>query len=377
MKIKSAIVFETSTDYPFEQSRPIKIVEAELLPPEKGQVVVKIKAAGLCHSDLSVITGKRKRVLPIALGHEASGVVVEVGEDVNEFSIGDHVVCTFVPSCGECEFCINGRSALCKLGNKAGQEGTLLSGKKMIRYDGQEIAHHTGISCFSSHVVVSEKSIVKIPKDIPFDIAAVSGCAVITGVGAALNTANIKIGSTVGIIGLGGVGLSALLGAQLAGAYEVIAIDINEPKLEIAKDLGADHAFNTMDAVSFKSLEDNYKGKLDYAIETAGSNIAFETIYNLLKPGGTIVTTSLPDAEARLNIPYLDLTFEEKVIKGSYIGSSVTKRDIPMYLELYQKGILPINKLISDVIKFEDINKGFDLLRTGTAKRIIIDMTKV
>ncbi|MGR7911429.1 zinc-binding dehydrogenase [Lysinibacillus capsici] len=374
MKIKSAMLFETTNEVPFEKSLPIKIVEAELKPPGYGEVLVKIKVAGLCHSDLSRITGKRKCVLPIALGHEASGIVEVVGEGVQEFEVGDHVVCTFVPSCGKCEFCIKGRPALCQLGNKAGTEGTLISGKKMITYKGMEVAHHSGISGFSSHVVVSEKSIIKIPKDIPFDVAAVSGCAIITGVGAALNSLQIKIGSKVGIIGLGGVGLSALLGTKVAGASEIIAIDINDTKLGIAKDLGADKSFNTMNKEHQKILEEEYKGVLDYAIETAGSNVAFENIYKLLKPGGTIVTTGLPDSEARLNIPYLDLTFEEKNIKGSYIGSSVIKRDIPLYLELFKKGLLPINKLISDVIKLEDINKGFDLLRTGTAKRIIIDM---
>ncbi|PES95261.1 alcohol dehydrogenase [Priestia megaterium] len=374
MKIKTAIVFETSKDIPYRVSKPIKIVEADLQPPEKGEVLIKIKAAGLCHSDLSVINGKRGRVLPIALGHEASGVVEALGEDVENFEVGDHVVCTFVPSCGECEYCLNGRPALCQIGNKAGQEGTLISGKKKITYNGQEIAHHSGISAFSSHAIVSEKSIIKIPKDIPFEIAAVSGCAIITGVGAALNSAQIAVGSKVGIIGLGGVGLSALLGARVANAGEIIAIDINDPKLRIAKELGADKALNITNEAHQKELEEQFTGKLDYAIETAGSNIAFENIYKLLKPGGTIVTTGLPNAEAKLNIPYFNLTFEEKNIKGSYIGSAVTKRDIPLYLSLYKKGKLPMDKLISDVINFEDINEGFDLLRTGTAKRIIVNM---
>ncbi|MCY9002464.1 zinc-binding dehydrogenase [Peribacillus frigoritolerans] len=374
MKIKTAIVFETSTDVPYKDSKPIKIVEADLQPPEKGEVLIKIKAAGLCHSDLSVVNGKRGRVLPIALGHEASGVVEVIGEGVENFEVGDHVVCTFVPSCDECEYCLNGRPALCQLGNKAGQEGTLISGKKKITYNGQEIAHHSGISAFSSHAVVSEKSIIKISKDIPFEVAAVSGCAIITGVGAALNSAKIAVGSKVGIIGLGGVGLSALLGSQVANAGEIVAIDINDTKLGIATDLGADKAFNITNEAHQKELEEQYTGKLDYAFETAGSNIAFESIYKLLKPGGTIVTTGLPDAKAQLNIPYLNLTFEEKNIKGSYIGSSVTKRDIPLYLSLYKKGKLPMNKLISDIINFEDINEGFDLLGMGTAKRIIVNM---
>lgn len=374
MKIKSAIVFEPESSTPYSVSRPVKVLDVDLQSPSKGEVLIKIEAAGLCHSDLSVINGKRRRVMPIALGHEASGVVVEIGEGVEEFDIGDHVVCSFVPTCGKCEYCIQGRPSLCKLGNKAGQEGTLISGQKKIRYDGTEIAHHSGISAFSTYAVVSESSIVKVPKDIPFEIAVVCGCAVITGVGAVLNTAKVKPGSKVGIIGLGGVGLSALLGAKVAGASDIVAIDIHDEKLVIAKDFGASIAINSTSSEGQQILQDSFVGTLDYVIETAGSNIAFELGYQLIKPGGTIVTTSLPPEDTHIRLPHFNLTFQEKTVKGSYIGSSIVKRDIPLYLELYKKGLLPIDKLVSNIISLEEINEGFDLLRTGIAKRIVVKM---
>lgn len=368
MKTYSAILFEQGLERPYAESKPLKILETELNPIDSDEVIIEFKAAGLCHSDLGVISGKRLRGLPIALGHEASGIIKKVGKAVEGFEIGDHVVCSFVPSCGKCDFCIQGIPSQCSKGNEAGNKGTLLSGRKKIKYKNRYLHHHSGISAFSKHAIVSESSIVKVSKDVPFEVAAIFGCAVVTGVGAVLNTAQVFPGSTVGIIGLGGVGLSALLGAKLAGAKEIVAFDINEDKLKFAKRLGATETIN----VRKKDYIETLKNKLDFGIETAGATDTLKYIYNLTKPRGVIVTTSLPHPQNNINTSHFDLTFTEKTIKGSYIGSSVFKRDIPRYIDFYEKGLLPVDKLITETIDYQDINEGFDKLANGEVNRIVI-----
>ena len=372
MKSRSGIVFEHGLERPYQKSKPIKIVDTKLDKISSDEVIVQIKASGLCHSDLAVISGKRPRKLPIALGHEAAGIIIEKGEDVTEFDVGDHVICSFVPSCGKCDYCKQGMPSQCQLGNKAGQEGTLLSGKRKINYENEYIYHHSGVSAFSEYSVLSKHSLVKIDKDIPFEVAAIFGCAVITGVGSVLNTAKIETGSTVGIIGLGGVGLSALLGAKVAGAREIVVFDINDEKLKFAEELGATHVCNVNNEEQLEIVKDEFFQSLDYTFETAGSNQTFDFIYEFTKPRGTLVTTSLPHPENKINISHFNLTFQEKTLKGSYIGGSIFSIDIPKYLDLYRQGILPVDKLISHTIKFEDINRGFDLLADGEAMRVVI-----
>lgn len=373
--MKSAILYKPSTEIPYSHSKPLKVMEIELDEIDDDEVLVEIAFAGLCHSDLSVINGKIPRPYPIALGHEASGKIVEIGNNVRNFRIGDHVACTFLASCMKCEFCRKGRPSLCSFGKKANVTGTLLSGKKKIKVDGHQVSHHAGISAFSTHAIMSSRSVVKVPKTVSLDIVAVSGCALITGVGAVINTAEIPPGSHIGIVGLGGVGLSMLLGSKLMKAGLIVAMDIKDEKLAFAQELGAHQTYNTAKDDSVKKLMYDFEGKLDFVFDASGVSIAFDTAYNLLKPGATYVTSSLPDRESKLSIPYLNLTTEEKIIKGSYIGSSVPYIDIPNYLEFYKKGLLPIDKLISHRISLNEVNEGFDLLKTGRAKRIIVDMS--
>lgn len=374
MKIKSAILRSSGVEHPYAKSKPIQIETVELDPPQTGEVLVKIKAASLCHSDLSVINGSRPRPLPMALGHEASGVIEQVGEGVTNFAPGDKVICVFVPSCGHCIPCSEGRPALCEPGAEANGAGTLLGGGIRIHSETEDIGHHVGVSAFSDYVVVSENSLVKAEEDLPFEKLALFGCAVITGVGAVVNTANIKLGSTVAVVGLGGIGLSALLGAIASGAREIIAIDINDNKLKQAKELGATAVFNSKDSDVVEQVKAYTNGGVDYAFETAGVVPAMDVAYAITKRGGTTTTTGLPHPEHKFAFPYVSLTAEEKTLKGSYVGSCVPKRDIPRFIHMMKQGRLPVDKLLSNIISLEDINEGFDLLAKGDSSRIIIKM---
>ena len=225
MKIRAAVLNASPVAAPYAQSRPLRIEELDLAPPGRDEVLVRIRAAGLCHSDLSVIDGNRLRPVPMVLGHEAAGEVVETGEGVDDLKSGDRVVMVFVPSCGHCAPCAEGRPALCEPGNAANGRCEMLGGGRRLSTHGQPVHHHIGVSAFAEHAVISRRSLVKIEADIPHEIAALFGCAVLTGVGAAVNTARIKAGETVAVVGLGGVGLSALLGAIACGASRVIAVD--------------------------------------------------------------------------------------------------------------------------------------------------------
>jgi len=374
MKIKSAVLRKSGAFKPYEDTKPIKIENLYLDPPKKDEVLVKIKAASLCHSDLSVINGTRPRPTPMSLGHEASGVVEKVGENVDEFETGDKVVCVFVPSCGTCLSCREGRPALCTLGADANNKGTLLSGGVRLSKGNENINHHLGVSAFSEYAVINKNSLIKVNSNIPYDKLALFGCAVITGVGAVTNTANIKFGSSVAIVGLGGVGLSALLGAVASGASRIVALDINDDKLEYAKSLGATEVFNSSEENIIDYIKNKLNGGVDYAFETAGVIEAMNVAYGITRLGGTTITTGLPDPKSVFSLPYVSLTAEEKSLKGSYVGSCVPQRDIPRFISLYQQGKLPINKLHTDTIQLEDINEGFDKLERGDALRIVVDL---
>ncbi|ANU11844.1 alcohol dehydrogenase [Planococcus antarcticus DSM 14505] len=372
MQVRSAVLREIGASTPYETSQPIQIETVELDSPGRGEVLIQIKAASLCHSDLSVMNGSRPRPLPMALGHEAAGVIIEVGEGVTDLEPGDHVACVFVPSCGQCGPCREGRPALCEPGAAANTAGTLLGGGNRLHTDTEIINHHVGVSAFSEYAVTSINSVVKVNKDIPFEKAALFGCAVITGVGAVVNTAAIKLGSTVAVVGLGGVGLSALLGAIAAGASRVVAVDINEKKLKQAKELGASDVFNSKDPDVIEQIREATGGGLDYTFETAGAVPAMDVAYAITKRGGTTVTTGLPHPEHQFSFPYVSLTAEERTLKGSYLGSCVPSRDIPRYMKLFQEDRLPVDKLITDYITLDEVNKGFDILAKGDSSRIII-----
>lgn len=373
MKMKAAVLHAMGIERPYNISKPLLIEEVELKKPQAGEVLVKIRAAGLCHSDLSVIDGNRPRQVPMVLGHEAAGEVVELGPDVKGLSIGDHVVFSFVPVCGHCKHCTTARPALCEKGVAANNKGLLLSGESRLRNQQQEeIYHHMGVSGFAEYAVVSRQSIVVIDKNLPFDIAALFGCAVMTGVGAVINTAKIRLGETALITGLGGVGFSALLGALAAGASKIIVADVNKEKLQKALDLGAHIAIDTTEENALEKLRDLTDGGVDVGLEFAGVVPALEFTYNATARGGRTVTAGLPHPSKTMQLTPVKLVAEERTLQGSYIGSCIPSRDIPAYIALYQSGRLPVNKLMTHKLQLEQINEGFERLAKGEAIRQIL-----
>ena len=373
MKIRAAVLNAMGAAHPYATSHPLAIEKLELKAPGPGEILVKMGAAGLCHSDLSVINGDRPRPTPMALGHEAAGMVEEVGAGVTDLKKGDHVVLVFVPSCGVCGPCAEGRPALCEAGAASNTAGTLLSGeRRLFREDGSIVNHHMGCSAFAEYAVVSRRSAVKIDPDLPLDEAALFGCAVLTGVGAVVNTAQVRAGNTVAVVGLGGVGLASVLGAVASGARIVVAVDLSDDKLKLARELGATHAFNAADPEVVAKVKDATRGGVEFAIEMAGSTRAFDTAYKMTRRGGTTITAGLPPPTATWAMPSTNLVAEERTIKGSYIGTCVPSRDLPRYIDLYKRGKLPVNKLMTGKLKLDQINEGFDLLHEGKAVRQVV-----
>jgi Zn-dependent alcohol dehydrogenase len=372
VKIRGAVLREMGLPKPYVDSRPLEIAELELAPPGSGELLIRVGAAGLCHSDLSVIDGSRPRVMPMVLGHEAAGEVVQTGGETPGFAPGDHVVLSFVPTCGDCGPCRAQRPALCEPGAAANAAGTLLSGERRWAGESGHLHHHLGVSAFADHIVVSAHSAVKVDTDLPYEIAALFGCAVLTGVGAAVNSALVAPDDRVVVFGLGGVGLAALLGAQMAGAAEIVAVDVVEEKLEHARRLGATPIHAGDDAVA--AIREATGGGGDKVIETVGSARVLAQAYEATRRGGTTVTVGLPHPEQRLDIQAVSLVTEERTLKGSYLGSCVPGRDIPLFIEAYKNGRLPVQELLTHRIGLDDLNEGFDRLAAGAAVRQAVMM---
>ncbi len=376
MKMRAAVIREAMKPRPYQDSKPFAIEEVELEPPGEGEVLVRIRAAGLCHSDLSTVNGDRPRPMPMVLGHEAAGEVVELGpgvkNGVTDLAVGDRVILVFVPSCGSCLPCMEGRPGLCEPAVPANASGTLLSGARRIRLDGQPVNHHVGVSAFAEYAVVSRHSLVKIDSDLPFEEAALFGCAVVTGVGAVLNTARLPTGSSVAVVGLGGVGLMSMLAARAAGARQVIALDTIDDKLKLARQMGATHTIDATSPDAVEQVKAISGGGVEFAFEMASSVKALELAYKITRRGGTTVTASLPHPDARFGLPATNLVAEERTLKGSYIGSCVPARDIPRYIALYRQGMLPVDRLLSERIGLADINAGFDRLADGATVRQVL-----
>lgn len=374
MKTRAAVLTRTGASAPYADSRPLEIREVDLAPPGPGEVLVKVVAAGICHSDLSIINGDRPRDTPIVLGHEAAGIIAGLGEGVTDLAIGDHVVLLFVPGCGSCMPCAEGRPVLCEPAAQAGVAGTLLSGAKRLSQDGQPIAHFMGVSAFAEHAVLSRRGVHKIDQSVPLELAALFGCAVMTGVGAVANTAKVSPGQTVAVVGLGGVGLSSVMGAAAAGAARVVAIDLNADKLAMAREFGATDTVNAGDADAVQQVRDLTGGGVDHAFEMVGSAKALEMAYRVTRRGGQTITAGLPANAQAISLPVWHLVAEERTLKGSYMGSCIPRRDIGRYLALHAAGKLPVDKLVTGHLTLDQINEGFDRLARGEAIRQIIRM---
>jgi len=374
MKIRAAVLREIGRPGPYAETRPLAIEEVELDPPGPGEALVRIRAAGLCHSDLSVIDGNRPRPMPMVLGHEAAGVVEAVGPGVTTLAAGDHVVAAFVPSCGHCRPCVVGRPALCEPGFKANSAGTLLGGERRLHDARGELHHHLGVSGFAQHAVLAANSLVRVPSDLPFAEAALFGCAVITGVGAVVNTAAMSRGASAAVVGLGGVGLAALLAARMLEAEHLVAIDVNERKLAVARELGATATVNAANPDAAEQVRELTDGGVAFGFEMAGSARALELAYRVTARGGTTASAGLSHPQQQFSLQHLSLVAEERTLKGSYLGSCVPSRDIPRYIEWYRTGRLPVDRLLSERLRLDGINAAFDRLAAGESIRQVVEI---
>jgi alcohol dehydrogenase len=372
MRIKAALLEQSGGHaLPYGDTQPLRIAELDLDPPRPGELLVRIDAASLCHSDLSVVNGDRVRPMPMALGHEATGIVEALGSsDDAEFAVGDRVILAFLPACGDCSRCKGGEPYMCGAGAAANGEGRLLNGGCRLHDGPQDVHHHLGISAFASHAVVDRRSVVKVDPDLPPEIAALFGCAVLTGAGAVFNSAVVRAGETVLIYGLGGVGLSALLAARAIGASTLVAIDPSAEKRAIAAGLGA-IALSPLEAP--KALPALFpEGGADVVIETVGRAAVLTTAYQAARRGGRICTVGLPNPQERFDIPAISLVAEGKTLIGSYMGSAVPARDIPRYIALWKEGRMPVEKLLTSVNELSDINALMDALEQGRAIRQVM-----
>jgi alcohol dehydrogenase len=309
----------------------------------------------------------------MALGHEAAGVVEEVGPEVADLRPGDHVVMVFVPSCGRCQRCMEGRPALCEPGGAANAAGSLISGARRLRLRGRPVHHHLGVSAFADHAVVARNSLVRIERSLPFDEAALFGCAVLTGVGAVVNTARLPAGATVAVVGLGGVGLNALLACRLVGAAAIVAVDLQDDKLALARQLGATHTVSAGDAACVEQVRAATGGGVDFAFEMAGSVRAMDVAYRITRRGGTTVSAGLSHPSHDFALKHVSLVAEERTVQGSYIGSCVPVRDVPRFVALYQSGRLPVDRVLGEHIGLGGLNAAFDRLASGqTVRQILI-----
>jgi Zn-dependent alcohol dehydrogenase len=369
VKVRAAVLERTGAD--------LIVEELELAPPGPHEVLVRLAASGVCHSDFNAMDGTAETRCPAVLGHEGAGVVEAVGAGVERVGVGDHVALSWTPSCGECTECRRDLPQLCAAAWPAMAAGVLLDGTtRLTRDGGEEIHHYSLLSTFADACVVSERSCVPIPKDVPFGVAGLVGCAVTTGVGAVWRTADVRAGDRVAVIGCGGVGLSAVMAAVAAGAEPVIAVDAAAHKLDVARSFGASDGLlwdGTADATAAAVLELT-GGGVDYAIEATGRPEAMRAAFLSTRPRGAAVLIGIPHEDAVLELPALSIPRMERRVLGSIYGSSRPERDFPLTLSLYRSGRLPIDRLISHRLPLEEISRGIELMRSGEALRVVLDL---
>lgn len=363
--IRGAVLERIGAPRPYGRSRPLTVTELDLAPPGPGELLVRVEAAGVCHSDLSVVDGNRVRPVPMLLGHEAAGIVEAVGSGVDTVAPGQRVVLTFLPRCGHCPACATDGLTPCEPGSAANGAGTLIGGGIRLQRAGQPVFHHLGVSGFATHAVVSATSAVPVPDDVPPSVAALLGCAVLTGGGAVLNVARPAPGQTVAVVGLGGVGMAAVLTVLAHDGVDVIAIDQLPEKLAAANGLGVQRTYTPQQAVDAGV-------RAPMVIEAVGHPVALQTAIELTAPGGRTITVGLPPPDARISVSPLGFVAEGRSLIGSYLGSAVPARDIPKFVALWRAGRLPVQQLVSATITLDDINEAMDRLADGAAVRQVI-----
>ena len=369
MKIRAAVLEQTGG--------PLTITELDLADPGPGEVLVRLHASGVCHSDQNAIDGTAAARCPAVLGHEGAGVVEAVGAGVTRVVPGDHVALSWAPSCGQCGECLRDLPQLCSTAWPAMGEGGLLDGTTRLSRDGEPIYHYSFISSFAEATVLPERSCVPIPRDVPFDVAGLVGCAVTTGVGAVWRTAGVRPGDRVAVIGCGGVGLSAVLAAAAVGAGTILAVDVSAQKLRDAEGFGATGGvlWAGSPEATAEAVRDASGGGVDYAIEATGRTDAMLAAFLSTRARGAAVLIGIPREDAVLELPALTIPRMERRVLGSLYGSSRPERDFVLILDMYRRGLLPLDRLISHRLGLDELERAFGLLRSGEALRVVLDLS--
>ncbi len=364
MQTQAAVLYAPHT--------PFVVETLDLAPPRAGEVQVRVAAAGVCHSDWHLMTGATQHVLPVVPGHEGAGLVEAVGPGVTRVKPGDHVALSWAPSCGTCFYCLNDRPSLCETYVGPLWAGTMLDGTTRLSKNGLPIYHFSGLACFADHIVVPEICCVVMPPAVPLSVLALIGCAVTTGVGAVLNTAHVRPGSSVAIFGAGGVGLSILMGARLAGASRLIVVDRVEGKLAMALEFGATDALLAGPDVPAAIRALTSGRGADYVFEAVGVPAIQEQCLDAARRGGTIVLAGITAMGSGTNFPGAILTRQEKTVTGSYYGTSNPARDFPLLADLYGQGRLDLDRLITKTYPLTAINEAYTDMLNGTVARGVI-----
>lgn len=364
MQTQAAVLYALNT--------PFVVETLDLAPPRAGEVQVRVAAAGVCHSDWHLMTGATQHVLPVVPGHEGAGLVEAVGPGVTRVKPGDHVALSWAPSCGTCFYCLNDRPSLCETYVGPLWAGTMLDGTTRLSKNGQPIYHFSGLACFADHIVVPEICCVVMSPDVPLSVLALIGCAVTTGVGAVLNTARVRPGSSVAIFGAGGVGLSILMGARLAGASRLIVVDRVEGKLAMAREFGATDALLAGPDVPAAIRALTSGRGADYVFEAVGVPAIQEQCLDAARRGGTVILAGITAMGSGTNFPGAILTRQEKTVTGSYYGTSNPARDFPLLADLYGQGRLDLDRLVTKTYPLTGINEAYADMLNGTVARGVI-----
>ena len=365
MKMKAAVVRELNQ---------LAIEEVELDPPKAGEVLVRIKAAGVCHSDLHTMRGELRAQPPIVLGHEGAGIVESIGDGVTRVKAGDRVMINWLPACESCPTCLAGHSSLCETFPSTTFQGLLPpSGESRLHAeDGTVLKHFLSAATMAEYSVVPEAGVIPIPDDVPFGVASIIGCAVMTGVGAVINTAQVLPGSSAALIGCGGVGLSILQGLRMSGAYPLIAIDVLDSKLDFATELGATHTINSRTGDLMKELHAIVPGGAEYVFDSVGRKETVAQAIHATAAYGSATVTGMHDALAEIPVPAGPLIFQNKKLLGSFVGSCRPQVDLPKLVELYRGGRLDIDALITKRYPLEEVNQAFADMEGGSVARGVL-----
>ena len=363
--MKAAILYETR--------QPLRVEDVALDQPATGEAMIRVAAAGVCHSDYHFMSGDLPVTLPCVLGHEGAGVVEAIGPGVTSVQPGDHVVMLFRASCGRCEYCQRGRPALCSMAAQLRNTGRLLDGTSRLHIDGSDLHHFLGVSCLAEFAVLPEQGVVKIRRDAPLEVAALMGCSVMTGIGAVMNTAQVEPGASVLVIGAGGVGLNTVMGAVLVGANPIIVADLLDSKLELARSFGATHVINSREQDLVPAVRELTSGEgVDYAFEVIGNTKTMSAAYQAVRRAGTAVAVGIPPFGSEMTINAGELVYQEKTLKGSYYGTARPQSDMPRLLGLFMAGRLPLERLISRRYPLEQVNEAYRALLDGEVARSVI-----